>query len=218
MAIGAVIGLISTVFQAVRAFSSSDAPPANQPQQKADKLFAELDAMGQGAIQRADLEKAFDKIADKAAAGADKLFAKLDADGDGTITKREFAGSINQLADQLDHHYMRLRLHGQDAVAPRQANAGFTKDELTGLVSSVAGNFDKADADGDGRVSIREMRSFAMGHAPGTATAAADSLAGNQNVELMLQVLRLMQAYGVVGGTSGTTADSGTVQRVSDKV
>ena len=41
--------------------------------------------------------------------------------------------------------------------------------------------------------------------------------AGNQNVELMLQVVQLMQAYGVVGGST-TSADNGTAQKVSDKV
>ena len=215
MAIGAVIGLISSVISAVRAFSPPEAPQAAQPQQKADRLFAELDAMGQGALQRADLEKAFDKIADKATAGADKLFAKLDADGDGTITKNEFTGSINKLADQLDHHFMRMRLQGDGAAPPPAADAGFSRDDLTGLVSNIAGNFDKADANGDGRVSLREARAFGQSVA-GTG-GLSPAFGENGNVELMLQVVRLMQAYGIVGGTTDT-ADSSAGRKVSDKV
>lgn len=215
MAIGAVIGLISSVISVVRAFSPSEAPQAAQPQQKADKLFAELDAMGRGALQRADLEKAFDKIADKATAGADKLFAKLDADSDGTITKNEFAGSINKLADQLDHHFMRMRLQGEGGMPSPVADAGFTRDDLTSLVSNISGNFDKADANGDGRLSLREARAFGQSVAGTGDLSPAFGETGN--VELMLQVVRLMQAYGIVGGTT-STADNSAEQKVSDKV
>ncbi len=212
MAIGAIIGLISTVFQAVRAFSP---PEAAQPQQAADKLFSRLDELGQDAIGSAELQTAFNKIKTDATGSADKLFSKLDADGDGKLTRSEFAGSINQLADQLAHHYMRLRMHGEGGMPPPSADAGFTRDELTGQLSNLAGNFDKADANGDGRVSIKEARGLA--HSAGTSTASPLAAAGNQNVELMLQVVRLMQAYGVVGGSTAN-ADNGTAQKVSDKV
>lgn len=210
MGIAAIIGIVSSVIQAVRAFSPPEPPQAQQPPQKADRLFEALDAFGQGAIRPADLERAFERITDKAAAGAERLFAKLDADGDGRITRSEFSGSIERLADQLDQHFMRVRLHGEDA--PPADDAGFTRDELAGQLTGLVGNFDRADANGDGRVSLREARAFAREGA-GVQTAAA----GPQNVELMLQVVRLMQAYGVVGGAN-TTAENDTTQKVSDRV
>jgi Ca2+-binding EF-hand superfamily protein len=212
MAIGAIIGIISSVFQAVRAFSP---PEAAQPQQAADKLFSKLDEMGQGAIGSAELQTAFDKIKTDATGSADKLFSKLDADSDGKITKSEFSGSINQLAEQLDHHYMRMRMHGEGGMPPPSGDAGFSREELTGQISNLVSNFDKADANGDGRVSIKEAR--ALAHSAGSSAASPLAAAGNQNVELMLQVVRLMQAYGVVGGSTAS-ADNGTAQKVSDKV
>jgi hypothetical protein len=212
MAIGAIIGLISTVFQAVRAFSP---PEAAQPQQAADKLFSKLDELGRGEIGGTELQTAFDKIKTDATGSADKLFSKLDADGDGKLTKSEFSGSINQLAEQLDQHYMRLRMHGEGGMPPPSADAGFTREELSGQISNLVGNFDKADANGDGRVSIKEAR--ALAHSAGTSAASPLAAVGNQNVELMLQVVRLMQAYGVVGGST-TSADNGTAQKVTDKV
>lgn len=200
MAIGAIIGLISTVFQAVRAFSP---PETAQPQQAADKLFSKLDELGRGEIDGAELQTAFDKIKADATGSADKLFSKLDADGDGKLTKSEFSGSINQLADQLDQHYMRLRMHGEGGMPP-SADAGFTKDELTGQLSNLVGNFDKADADGDGRISFKEAKAFGKANSMDAASAFTTAAAGSQNVELMLQVVRLMQAYGVVQGASST--------------
>lgn len=199
MGIAAIIGIVSSVIQAVRAFT----PPETPQSQAADKLFSQIDVMGQGEIGGAELQTAFEKIRTGGAASADKLFAKLDADGDGKLTKNEFSGSINQLAEQLDHHYMRLRLHGEGGLPP-SADAGFTKEELTGQIANLVGNFDKADANGDGRVSIKEARALAQ--SAGSSTASPSAAAGNQNVELMLQVVRLMQAYGVVGG-----ADNGNI-------
>ncbi|MBK6630926.1 MAG: hypothetical protein IPG33_07650 [Betaproteobacteria bacterium] len=70
MGIGAIIGIISSVVQAVRAFS----PPEPPPSQMADKLFSQLDRLGQGAIQGSDLQTAFEKIKSSATDSADKLF------------------------------------------------------------------------------------------------------------------------------------------------
>lgn len=215
MAIGAVIGIISSVIQAVRAFSTPETPPPQQ--QAADKLFSKLDELGKGAIGSAELQTAFEKIKAGASDSADRLFGKLDADGDGKLTKSEFSSSINRLAEQLDHHYMRLRLHGEGVAPPAAGDAGFSREDLSGLVSNIAANFDKADANGDGRISVKEARAFGQ-TALGGATAELQTAASDsRNVDLMLQVLRLMQAYGIVGGSS-TTADNGTAQRVSDKV
>lgn len=204
MAIGAIIGLISSVVSVVRAFSPPESAQAAQPQQAADKLFAKLDELGQGSIGSAELQTAYDRISEKATAGADRLFAKLDADGDGRITRSEFTGSINQLADQLDQHYMRLRLNGEGALPPPSADAGFTRDELTSQLTNLVGNFDRADANGDGRVSVREARAYAMGDAADSAATVQTAAADNRNVEMMLQVVRLMQAYGIVQGTTTT--------------
>lgn len=207
MAIGAIIGLISTVFQAVRAFSP---PEAAQPQQAADKLFSKLDELGQGAIGSAELQTAFDKIKTDATGRTDKLFSKLDADGDGKLTRNEFTSSINQLAEQLDGHFMRARMHGDGAPPPAAAEAGFSKEELTGLVSGITANFDKADANGDGRVSLKEARAIGQDVVGGALPNLQSAATENRNVELMLMVVRLMQAYGVVGGSSNTASNSDT--------
>lgn len=205
MAIGAVIGIITSVIQAVRAFS----PPEPPPSQMADKLFARLDALGQGEIGSADLQTAFEKIKADAAGGADRLFSKLDSDGDERITRSEFSASINRLAEQLDGHYQRLRVNGEGGEAHAFGGASFGRDELSGLVSGIAANFDKADADGDGRVSLKEARAYAR--TDGIAAAAAD----NRNVETMLMVARLMQAYGIVGGSSAAAGNGGAAPGTS---
>ena len=193
--IGAIIGIAASVFQAVQAANRPD--PATQ---KADQLFSQLDAAGKGVIESADLQSAFDRIAAKASAKADQLFTKLDANSDGSVTKEEFSGSINRLAEQLDQHYMRLRMYGE------QSGKSFSQDELTGLASHISNTFNTADSDGDGRISIREAANFGKLNATASISAAPSE---SQNVELMLQVLRLMQVYGTnqnaANGSTGNT-------------
>lgn len=224
MGIAAIIGIVSSVIQAVRAINPPEPPQAQA--QAADRLFSQLDTKGQGSIGSADLQSAFERVSaaptstaasSGAASGAADLFSRLDGDSDGTVTRQEFTDSINRLAAQLDQHYMRMRMQGACVAAPAAVDAGFSREELTGQVSTIASNFDRADADGDGRVSLREARAFAQADAASTVTTAPTD---NRNVELMLQVVRLMQAYGIVGGSSGTAGtnnrnDSTAAARIS---
>jgi Ca2+-binding EF-hand superfamily protein len=195
--IGTLISLAASAYQAIQAANRPD--PATQ---KADQLFSQLDAAGKGAIESADLQSAFDKIAAKATAKADQLFSKLDANGDGSVNKAEFSSSINRLAEQLDQHYMHLRMHGEQA-----GRTSFSREDLTGLASHIANNFDKADRDGDGKISVKEATSLVKTNSTGALSGSSTSPAESQNVELMLQVLRLMQVYGTNQiATSGSNA------------
>ncbi len=192
--IGTIISLAATAFQAYQAATRSDSPT-----QKTDQLFSQIDASGKGSIEGADLQSAFDKIAAQATVKADQLFSRLDADSDGKVSKEEFSSSINRLAEQLDQHYMRLRMYGEQS-----SKTSFSQEELTGLASNITNNFSQADANGDGKISIKEAINFGKANSSGSLPASATSSAEGQNVELMLQVMRLMQAY----GTSQSASDS----------
>ncbi len=203
--IGTIISLAATAFQAYQAANRSDAPT-----QKTDQLFSQIDATGKGSIEGADLQSAFDKVAAKATVKADQLFSRLDADGDGKVTKDEFSGSINRLAEQLDQHYMRLRMYGEQS-----GQASFSQDQLTGLASDITNNFSKADADGDGKISIKEAAAFAKANSTGSLSSAASATPAEKlNVDLMLQVMRLMQAYGMHQGAANSSGSP--TSKISD--
>jgi Ca2+-binding EF-hand superfamily protein len=184
--IGTIISLAATAFQAYQAANRSDSPT-----QKTDQVFSQIDAAGKGSIEGADLQSAFDKIAAQATVKADQLFSRLDVDSDGKVSKEEFSSSINRLAEQLDQHYMRMRMYGEQS-----GKTNFSQEELTDLASNITNNFSKADANGDGKISIKEAINFGKANPTGSLPASAISSAEGQNVELMLQVMRLMQAYG----------------------
>lgn len=206
MAIGAIIGIAASIFQAVQAVKRNDAAPS-----KADQLFSRLDAEGKGALDGADLQTAFDKIATEATLKSEQLFAKLDSDGNGQVTKEEFSSSINRLTQELDDHYARLRMKVDTG-----SDAGFTREQLSGAAASLATGFEQADKDGNGRVTVREAIGFAKSNTTAAnagatgGTAAATGSADGQNVELMLQVMRLMQAYGAPANAAETTTAKAT--------
>jgi Ca2+-binding EF-hand superfamily protein len=113
---------------------------------------------------------------------------------------------------------------------PPENDAGFTQEELqnqlkeigstdsnrSSLISSIVENFEAADTDGDGKVSFREAMAYDQtskaSDAGGATTAAADSTtttaSSSSEAQLLLQIMRLMQAYGVGGENGRTTASA----------
>jgi Ca2+-binding EF-hand superfamily protein len=98
---------------------------------------------------------------------------------------------------------------------PPQNDAGFTKEELqsqldeigssdskrSSLISKVVENFDTADTNGDGKVSFKEAMAYDQsGTSASTGTtSSSDTSASSSEAQLMLQIMKLAQAYGLFG-------------------
>jgi Ca2+-binding EF-hand superfamily protein len=173
------------------------------PAEMADDLFSKLDTSGQGYIEKADLQTAFDSISTgtDSTTDVDSIFSQLDGDSDGKVTKQELTDKLQQLADQLDEQFQSMRMQQGMAAGgmggmppPPQNDTGFTQDELTSqleeigdsdstratLISSIVENFDTADADGDGKVTGSEAMSYAetAGIATGAPNGGAAPMGG----------------------------------------
>ncbi|QDX82830.1 hypothetical protein B9N43_04020 [Denitratisoma sp. DHT3] len=219
------------------------------PTEMANDLFSKLDTSGQGYIEKADLQSAFDQAASKTNASdtstnVDDLFSKLDADSDGKVTKQEFSDSLQKLADQLDQQFQSGRM--QDAMPsmggmppgpPPGAgeDAGKTKEELTSAATEVSGsdsglssmltnivqNFDAADTNQDGKVTMQEIIAYQQSQSTaesGTSTAAASGSAGKAasssndfEAKLMMQIMKLADAYGLGHENTHASTSSLTV-------
>lgn len=165
---------------------------------------------------------------------ADALFKKLDSDGDGKVTKSEFSTGLKKLSDELESQFNARRTtdasgsqgpQGADRPPPPPPNgdqdAGVSKTELTSMASDVsksdraaganltkvAEDFEAADTNQDGKVSLKETlayieKSAATSRASSTvssaSSASADSSsdsASNTDAALFKKVLQLLQAY-----------------------
>jgi hypothetical protein len=182
-------------------------------QKMAEDLFSKLDTSSQGYIDESTLQTALENVS-SSTSDVDALFNKLDVDGDGKVTKQEFTDILQQLESQLQAGENMRSGEMPPPPAP-QDDTGFTKEELTaqldeigssdskrsGLIASVIENFDQADTDGDGKVSMREAMAFEQS---GATTAAASSTTNTTDSsvtttdsadKIFKQIMMLMQAY-----------------------
>jgi Ca2+-binding EF-hand superfamily protein len=199
------------------------------PSEMADNLFSKLDTAGQGHIEKADLQAAFDSISTgtDGTTDVDSIFSQLDGDSDGKVTKQELTDKLQQLADQLDEQFQSMRMQqgmsgmGGMPPPPPENDTGFTQEELSSqleeigagdstrasLISSIAENFDAADSDGDGRVSFREAMAYQESTGADSAgTTAASTAAAETDSKVMLQIMRLMQAYNLKGDAAASVS------------
>lgn len=196
------------------------------PAEMAEKLFAQLDTDGQGYIEQSDLQQALNKVgAAGESSSAASLFSQLDGNSDGKVTKDEFASALQAAAEQLDSQFANLRLQqgGMPPAPPPGNDAGFTKEELSSqlseigtsdskrasLISNIVDNFDKADTDGDGKVSFKEAMVYDQGSSASaggsTSATGSSSTAEDASLKLMQQIMRLMHAYNLDNGSTTST-------------
>jgi len=154
-----------------------------------DKLFAKLDTKQQGFVDKSELQAALTSTTAKAtgSSSGDDLFAKMDADGDGKITKQEMGNTLDAMLSQMDNLAAQMRVHG--AAGGNQDDKGFSKDELvqigqdtstgdskrSAFMSKLADNFDKADSDGNGKITRDEAISYAKASGAGMGNTQAAS-------------------------------------------
>lgn len=208
------------------------------PSKMADELFSKLDTKGQGYIEKSDLQSAFDQLSSTGNSGStasvDQVFSSLDSDGDGKITKDEMSSSLQKIAAELDSQFNKMREGGMNRTggmppppqgAEGQNDAGFTKEELTNqlneigtsdskranLISNIVNNFEKADSDGDGKVSFKEAMAYdqasqtSASSGSNAATSSSTTVASDStklDAQIMKQIMELMRAYGSDSGSS----------------
>jgi Ca2+-binding EF-hand superfamily protein len=237
--IGSIGGNSSMMMQSMRGMKRPD------PAEMANDLFSKLDTSGQGYIQKSDLQAALDKMSSSTSGSSsstpsvDDMFSQLDGNKDGKVTKSEFSDKMKQLTEQLDSQFNNMRM-GNGMPPPGMgggmgggmSDAGFTKDELksqldqlgssnstlSSQLTDIVNNFDKADTDGDGKVSFMEAMAYdkANDASKTSSTSSASSGDGNTssssnsaddlNAKLALQLMRLMQAYDIGGETKGPSS------------
>lgn len=164
-----------------------------------------------------------------------QLFSALDGDSNGKVTESEFSTGVQKLAEALDSQAFSSRMGGAGGMGTAggmppppppgggQDDAGFTKDQLqsqlqeigstdskrSSLISSVVENFDKADTNGDGKVSATEAMAYEQSTQSSTSGSSTQtgSTSSSSQTDAMLahRLMELMRAY---GGDSTTSAAS----------
>lgn len=157
-----------------------------------DEVFAQLDADSDGKLTQTELTDSLQRLSDQ----LDQQFDSL-----------RMQGAMGGMGG----------MGGMPPPPPPAQDSGFTEDELNAqlaeigdtddvradLLETVLNNFSTADTDGDGKVSFTEAmaaKQAADGSAAATgtdtSTAAASDANSDDGLKVMMQIMRLMQAYG----------------------
>lgn len=207
------------------------------PSQMANKLFAKLDTKNQGYIEKSDLQSAFNQISGSSSSdntsSVDEIFKQLDGNSDGKITKDEMSSGMQKLADQLDSQFNSMRTSGKcgqgmggmpppppPTSGKSDSGDGLTKDQLTSIsketgstdskLTNLANNFEKADTNQDGKVSMQEAIAYDQTNQSSASTSASTESrsATNSGADVMMKIMQLMHAYGLgqESSQSGSTA------------
>lgn len=208
------------------------------PSQMANKLFSKLDTKNQGYIEKSDLQSAFNQISGSGNSGntasVDEVFKQLDGNGDGKVTKDEMTDSLKKIADQLDSQFNSMRTSGKSGMqgmggmppppppssGKSDSGDGLTKDQLTSIsketgstdskLTNLINNFDKADTNKDGKVSIQESIAYDQTNQTSASASTDSSSAKNSGADVMMKIMQLMHAYGL-GQESSQSGSTGTL-------
>lgn len=229
-----VSGTTGSFFNSTQGMSGMR-PQRHDPSKLVDEIFAKLDTKGQGYLEKSDLQSAFENSSSSNSASIDEVFASLDGDGDGKITKDEMSSGLKKLAEELDNQFNADRMaqamgNMPPPPPPPENDTGFSKDELTqqlsdataagdtkraDLLTAIIGNFDKADSDGDGKVSFKEAMAYDQSRQSGsssststTDTTATTSSSDSESLSarVLRQMMRLMASYGAPESTAATSS------------
>lgn len=169
------------------------------------QLFSKLDGDGDGKITKDEMTESFKKLSDQ----LDEQFNTMRMQGG-------MQGGMGAMGGMPP---------GPPPGPPPggAGNAGFSKEELqtqldeigtsdserSSVISNIVKNFDEADSDGDGKVSLQEAMAYrdkqADGsEATGSAQAGSTTSADNSERKLMMQLMKLVHAYGDSGDGSAT--------------
>jgi Ca2+-binding EF-hand superfamily protein len=144
--------------------------------QLAEDLFSQLDTSNKGYLEKSDFTSAFDTVDSTSASSGvsvDDVFSALDTDADGKVTQDEMTSSLKKLAEELDSQFNAMRMGGMPPPPPPEASDdGLSEDELTSIaesttdsalaeaINNLVSNFDSADTDGDGKISVQEAMAY----------------------------------------------------------
>jgi len=214
------------------------------PSEMAADLFSKLDSTGKGYIDQSDLTAALSSTSassststSSSTSSASDIFSQLDTDGDGKVTKDELTTSMQKLADELDSQFNQARMEGAMPPPPppdssSSSDTGFTKEELTAqlseigsgdsarssLINNIVQNFDKADTDGDGKVSFTEAQAYDQSSSATSSTSSVSSTTSSSDTsstltsdaKLYRQLMDILHAYGESNSTLSALSAAAT--------
>jgi len=179
---------------------------------RAQSLFSQLDADGNGQVSQSEFENVFGSDADKSK--VDGLFNALDGNGDGSVSLDELTSAAQ--ASQAHHH-------GHHHHAGADQGVGQTIDALltSGTQGASVDSTTNADGSSTTTISYTDGSKVALTTPAGSGDSGSDSMSGsggsnsgNANYASLLEQLIRLQAQVLSASASQNLASSQTLASV----
>lgn len=221
---------MSIQFSGQSAYSTAYSPrpqlSKEQHTEAAGQLFGQLDSQNKGYLEQSDFSSLLNGLQNKEAkAKSEELFSTLDSDSDGQLTSTEFSDNFSNLLYSAQGMMAAM----EPRPAPPQ-DSGKSKDELAAMLEelgqenetateglqSLLDNFDTADADGDGKVTMQEAKSFRQSQQTESSSVATQVSSSDQSDGISKLLSRtLQQLMDTYGGQTKITAQSGSAVNIT---
>jgi Ca2+-binding EF-hand superfamily protein len=207
------------------------------PSKMMDKLFSKIDANTDGSISKDELQTALDQMpsdgtssttSSSASNAVDQIFKASDSNGDNLLPQQEFADGLKKLAAQFESQSGSTGGMPPGGMPPGEMSGGMSKDDITNMATEVgktdstaasqlndlAANFDVADTNKDGKVSMQETMAYQEKQQSSSTTSSSvtSSSSGSQSQSnlsaLMKQIAQLVKTYGMFDQTPGLSTAS----------
>lgn len=202
------------------AFSSIDSSSSSSSSSSTnvDQLFSSIDSDNDGKITQSELTTTLQKVADQLNSQFDQ--SRMGMGGGGPGGPGGAGGPPpgpppggDSDGDSDDSGFTKDQLTQQ-----LQDSSSSSDTKRTDLISSIVSNFDKADSDGDGKVTRKEAMAYdqsvngtssassSTGTVASTSSSSSSSsgtsTSSNSDTAVLSQILKLMQAYGSTSNDS----------------
>ena len=169
-----------------------------------DELFTKIDTNSDGKVTKSEFTDALKKVAEEL---DNQFMSSRMSGGMGGMPSGGMGG---------------MPPGGMGGMPPSGQGGGLSKDQLSSVADAIGSsnssasssikdlvnNFDKADTDGDGKVSFQEAMNYqqktaASGSSPSSASDASSASSNDLDTRVMMQIMKLLQAYSAGDETSG---------------
>jgi hypothetical protein len=197
-------------------------PKLSQEQLKTDAgaVFQKLDSQQKGYLEQADFSAALSQLQQSADdEQSAEWFSQLDADQDGKLTSDEFSTAVSE---QLYNAQGKFGMPGGGPQGmppmgpPPGEDEGKTVDELTAMVEELSSTdskaaaglqaiidqFDSADANKDGKVTMQEAQALKQQSQSKTDSTTTANTEDSSQLRLQQTLMQLMKTYGAAASQS----------------
>jgi len=197
-------------------------PKLSQEQLKTDAgaVFQKLDSQQKGYLEQADFSAALSQLQQSADdEQSAEWFSQLDADQDGKLTSDEFSTAVSE---QLYNAQGKFGMPGGGPQGmppmgpPPGEDEGKTVDELGAMVEELSSTdskaaaglqaiidqFDSADANKDGKVTMQEAQALKQQSQSKTDSTTTANTEDSSQLRLQQTLMQLMKTYGAAASQS----------------